>query len=589
MAQMMRRDIGELLVQGKVITQEQLTQAREIQQRTGVGLESVLEQQFQVKPMQILTAKAHLNNMRAVDLTQMQPDASAINLVPPHVAQRHKVVPLQKMNQNGQEVLVCAVADPSNVMAIDEVSRACRLKVLTVLAAPEQVDEAINTHYGKETSNGGGAPAAADAGSSPATDHQQSIASAMAEYMPTGGAADDLAAADEDPTVQGPIIRIAHAIVQQAIQAGASDIHVEPNPRNLRVRFRVDGVLHEIMQMPKHIHPPLISRFKIMSEMNIAERRVPQDGRIGINYQSRDYDLRVSCLPTLNGEKIVMRVLDKGSVMIGLTKLGFFPDTLAGLEKLITQPNGMFMTTGPTGAGKTTTLYSCLNRVNSVERNIMTVEDPVEYQLPGVSQVAVARKAGLTFATALRSFMRQDPDIIMVGEVRDLETAEMAIQASLTGHLVLTTLHTNDAPSTVTRLVDMGVEPFLVSATLIGSLAQRLGRRICEKCKEQYEITGDELIPLGYKPDGSKLTLWRGRGCENCRQTGYKGRIGIYELMTMNEELSELIVRRAPVSEIRNAARANGMKTLQEDGLRKALAGTTTPEEIARVVFTAGH
>jgi type IV pilus assembly protein PilB len=390
---------------------------------------------------------------------------------------------------------------------------------------------------------------------------------------------------------EAPIIRIAHTIIQQAVRDGASDIHVEPDRRGLRIRFRIDGVLHEVMHLPKHIHPPLVSRYKIMSEMNIAERRIPQDGRIGISHQGKDYDLRVSCLPTLLGEKIVMRILDKSSVMIGLNKLGFLPDTMAQLESVITQPNGMILSTGPTGAGKTTTQYSVLNRINSVEKNIMTIEDPVEYQLPGISQVAVHRKAGLTFATALRSFMRQDPDIIMVGEIRDLETAEMAIQASLTGHLVLSTLHTNDAPSSVTRLVDMGVEPFLISATLIGALAQRLGRRICASCRQEYEVDAEDLRMFGFVPEHPehKVTLWRGRGCDNCRQTGYKGRIGIYEMMLINEEVAELVVRRAPLADVREAARANGMKTLKEDGLEKVLQGVTTPDEIRRVVFTAGH
>jgi type IV pilus assembly protein PilB len=277
--------------------------------------------------------------------------------------------------------------------------------------------------------------------------------------------------------------------------------------------------------------------------------------------------------------------------MIGLNKLGFFPDTMAQLESIITQPNGMILSTGPTGAGKTTTQYSVLNRINSVEKNIMTIEDPVEYQLPGISQVAVHRKAGLTFATALRSFMRQDPDIIMVGEIRDLETAEMAIQASLTGHLVLSTLHTNDAPSAVTRLVDMGVEPFLISATLIGALAQRLGRRNCMNCRQEYEVDAEDLHMFGFEPEeeGQKVTLWRGRGCDQCRQTGYKGRVGIYEMMLVNEEVAELVVRRAPLADVREAARANGMKTLKEDGLRKVLEGITTPDEVRRVVFTAGH
>lgn len=592
MAQMMRRDFGEVLVQGKVITPEQLAEAREIHTKKEIPLEDILAQNYQVDPFKILQAKAYLVNLHAVDLKKNPPEPSAINLVPPHVAQRHNVVPVMRRSQNGQEMLVVAMADPSNVMAIDAVSAACRLKVQPVLATADQIEDLISTHYQEApepapSPNGAGAPGAGGSAIEAADGPGLSgIASMVGEYTPAGGTGEE--EEDTSDVVQGPIIRIAHAVIQEAVKAGASDIHIEPSHRNVRVRYRIDGVLHEIMQMPKYIHPPLVSRYKIMAEMNIAERRVPQDGRIGINFQNKDYDLRVSCLPTLNGEKIVMRILDKSSVMIGLNKLGFFPDTLAAIEKLITQPNGMFLTTGPTGAGKTTTLYSSLHRINSVERNIMTVEDPVEYQLPGVSQVAVHRKAGLSFATALRSFMRQDPDIIMVGEIRDLETAEMAIQASLTGHLVLSTLHTNDAPSSVTRLVDMGVEPFLVSATMIGALAQRLGRRICESCKEEYETSAEVVEPLGYT-EGGEIKLWRGRGCDNCRHTGYKGRVGVYELMSVNEEISELIVRRAPVSELRHAARANGMKMLKEDGLRKVLAGITTPEEISRVVFTAGH
>jgi type IV pilus assembly protein PilB len=587
MAQMMRRDVGEVLVQGRVITPEQLTQAREVQGRTGRDLSDVLVEDLKVNRFHVLQATAHLHGMKAVDLTKNPPEASAINLVPPAVAQRAKVIPVTRMSQNGQDLLIVALSDPSNVMALDDVGRACKLKVQPVLALADQIAEAIGRHYPDvpvtSEKNGSASPAEADTGTS--------LASIMSDIQDYGGSDEDLAAGDDSEVVQGPIIRIAHAIIQEAVKAGASDIHIEPGTRHVRVRYRVDGVLHESMQMPKHIHPPLSSRYKIMAEMNIAERRVPQDSRIGINFQGKDYDLRVSCLPTIHGEKIVMRILDKGNIMIGLNRLGFFPDTLAVLETLITQPNGMFLATGPTGAGKSTTLYSVLNRVNSVERNIMTVEDPVEYQLPGVSQIAVNRKAGLSFGQALRSFMRQDPDIIMVGEIRDLETAELAIQASLTGHLVLSTLHTNDAPSSVTRLVDMGVEPFLVSATMIGALAQRLGRRICEKCKEQYEIDAELLRPLGHKAEApnEKVTLWRGRGCEDCRETGYKGRIGIYELMKVNEEISELMVRRAPVTEIARAARANGMKTLQEDGLRKVMAGITTPEEVERVVFTAGH
>ncbi len=328
-----------------------------------------------------------------------------------------------------------------------------------------------------------------------------------------------------------------------------------------------------------------------MSEMNIAERRVPQDGRIATRYQGKEYDLRVSCLPNLHGEKIVMRILDKGSVMIGLNKLGFTPEMQAQLEELAAQPNGMLLSTGPTGHGKTTTQYSLLNKLNSIEKNILTIEDPCEYVLSGVTQVQVNKKAGLTFSSALRAFLRQDPDIIMVGEMRDLETAEIAIESALTGHMVLSTLHTNDAPSATIRLIDMGIEPFLISATIIGVLAQRLGRRICTECKEYYEVPAVDLRKFGFKPSDptQMVQLARGRGCDRCRQTGYRGRIGFYELMKMNAELAEMVVRRAPLSDLKEAAKANGMTELREDGLLKVLEGITTPEEVMRTVFTAGY
>jgi type IV pilus assembly protein PilB len=578
---MMKRDVGDLCVTGKLITPEQLVDVREFQARAGGDLGDILVQQGLITSIQLLQARAHLHGLKPIDVATTNIDVSAVNVVPSHVARRHTVMPILKQGDG----LVVAVADPTNVLAIDELKTSSGLKVQLVLGDKAAIEEVIAKHYGGGDGTGSAAATSPERG-------MADINSALAEYKPTGGQALDAETAEAlKDEVQAPIIRIAHTIIQQAITDAASDIHVEPGLRHVRIRFRIDGVLHEVMTLPRHIHPPLISRYKIMSEMNIAERRVPQDGRIGINFNSKDFDLRVSCLPTMLGEKIVMRILDKSSVMLGLNKLGFFPDTMAQLESIITQPNGMILSTGPTGAGKTTTQYSVLNRINTVELNILTIEDPVEYQLPGVSQVHVNRKAGLTFATALRSFMRQDPDIIMVGEIRDLETAEMAIQASLTGHLVLSTLHTNDAPSTVTRLVDMGVEPFLISATLIGALAQRLGRRVCERCKQQYEVSAGDLRAFGFIPDNEdeKIVLWRGRGCDACRQTGYKGRIGIYELMLMNEEIAELVVRRAPLAEVKQAARANGMITLQEDGLRKVLQGYTTPEEVRRVVFTAGH
>lgn len=584
---MARRDVGELLLQMRKLTPEQLQQAREHQRSNGGDLGKSLIDLGLASERDVLEARAAIFNMKYVDLAHFNIDPSAINIVPAHVCVRHKVIPIAKTDR----ALTVATAKPGDLIAVDDLRRASGLQVMMVLATEEAVEEALARHYGG--SRNGGAASGFPATEAGEEGFGSAFKEAIEKYGPGSATPMDEETVEAAQLAdQAPIIRIAHGIIQQAIKERASDIHVEPDLRNVRIRFRVDGVLQEVMRLPKHIHPPLISRYKIMADMNIAERRIPQDGRIGIRHQDKDYDLRVSCLPTLLGEKIVMRILDKTSVMIDINKLGFWPDTLAQLEQVIYQPNGMFLSTGPTGAGKTTTQYSILNRINSIEKNILTIEDPVEYQLPGISQVAVHRKAGLTFATGLRSFMRQDPDIIMVGEIRDLETAEMAIQASLTGHLVLSTLHTNDAPSTVTRLVDMGVEPFLVSATLVGALAQRLARRICTNCAEEYEADVEELASFGFKPEDvgqDKVVLKRGRGCPQCNNRGFRGRLGIFEMMLVNDEINELIVRRAPVPDIREAARANGMKTLQEDGLRKVLAGITTPEEVRRVVFTAGH
>jgi type IV pilus assembly protein PilB len=586
---MMKRDLGELLVERRVITPEQLQKARGVQQTTRQSdLARVLVDLGFINETVAVQAKAAAQGLQYVDLANFSVDSSAVNVCPPNIAIRHKVLPISKT----EKVVTVATANPGDVFAQDDVRLATGLQVQWVVAAPDALEEAIAKHYGG-TAGGAITSVSPSAGGS---DGGMSLGgsdfmSAVNSVQNRGHEVGDDGGVDDDMVNAAPIIRIAHTIIQQAVRDAASDIHIEPGIVNVRVRYRIDGVLHEMMKLPKHIHPPLISRYKIMSEMNIAERRVPQDGRIAISHGGKDFDLRVSCLPTLLGEKIVMRILDKNSVMIGLNKLGFMPDTMAQLETVITQPNGMILSTGPTGAGKTTTQYSILNRINSIDRNIMTIEDPVEYQLPGVSQVQVHRKAGLSFATALRAFMRQDPDIIMVGEIRDLETAEMAIQASLTGHLVLSTIHTNDAPSTVTRLVDMGVEPFLISATLICAMAQRLGRRICGNCKQPFEVKASELRILGYQPEDENETveLWRGKGCEACRHTGYKGRLGIYEIMLLNAEVAELISRRASVQDIKEAALANGMITLQMDGLRKVLDGMTTPEEVRRVVFTGGH
>jgi type IV pilus assembly protein PilB len=585
---MARRDVGELLVQMRKVTPEQLQKARDQQRTNGGDLGKILQEMGVVDDRALLEARAALAGLKFVDLSSFNIDPSAINVVPAQICVRHKVVPIAKTDR----VLTVATPTGNDLMAVDDLRRASGLQVQLVMATEEAVDEAIARHYGgsRNGSSGSGVPST---GGDAAEGFGSAFTEAIEKYGPGSSMPMDEETAEAAKIAdEAPIIRISHGVIQQAIKERASDIHIEPDTRGVRIRFRIDGVLQEMMRLPKHIHPPLISRYKILADMNIAERRIPQDGRIGIRHMDKDFDLRVSCLPTLLGEKIVMRILDKSSVMIDINKLGFWPDTLAQLEQVIYQPNGMILSTGPTGAGKTTTQYSVLNRTNSIEKNILTIEDPVEYQLPGISQVQVHRKAGLTFATGLRSFMRQDPDIIMVGEIRDLETAEMAIQASLTGHLVLSTLHTNDAPSTVTRLVDMGVEPFLVSATLIAAMAQRLGRRICSNCAEEYEADVEELRGFGFEPEDAsqdKVVLKRGRGCAQCNNRGMRGRIGIYEMMLLNEEIAELIVRRAPLPDIREAARANGMKTLRDDGLRKVLAGITTPEEVRRVVFTGGH
>ncbi len=601
---MARKSMGEYLVEKNYISADNLKQAQDVQKQSKQELGKIIVELGFASERDVTEGKAQELGVPFVDLTKNAPDPSAINVVPEHIAKRHNVIPVKK--DSATNVLWVAMADVSNPYAADDLRMVSRCTIRAALAAPSAIEEAITRHYGGSSPSLAPAEAGAVAKASPGMNPMKAgggaagggmgdllgdIKMEVAKHAAAGGTEDDDEEVAADMAEQAPIIRIANAIVQQAIKEGASDIHIEPQNRGLRVRYRVDGVLHESMALPKYIQPPLLSRFKIMAEMNIAERRIPQDGRIPIRFQDKEYDLRVSCLPNLFGEKIVCRILDKGSILIGLNKLGFSTELQAQLEELIQQPNGMVLSTGPTGSGKTTTQYSVLNKLNSIEKNIITIEDPCEYQLGGITQVQVNKKAGLGFPTALRCFLRQDPDIIMVGEMRDLETAEIAIESALTGHLVLSTLHTNDAPSATLRLVDMGVEPFLISATIIGVLAQRLGRKVCQNCKEPWEADAVDLKRFGFKPeaDDQKVTLWRGVGCETCRYTGYKGRLGFYSLMRMNDEIAELVVRRAPLADVRDAAKANGMHELREDGLTKVLEGITTPEEVMRVVFTAGH
>lgn len=584
-----RLPMKEFLLQKDYVKPEQLDEAEKVQKQTNEpDLGRVLVQLGFVGEREVLMAKAQEAGIGFVDLDRISVESSAINVVPERIAKNHNVVPVKKDGST----LWLAMTNVNNIMAIDDVKMASGCRVIPLLAVAGAIDDALRKYYGGAATNG------AAAAQTPTPEAQTGASSAdmrrlLAEASVGRTAADDETtdAEAEKMAEQAPIIKLAGALIQQAIFDRASDIHVEPQQKGVRVRYRIDGVLMEAMNIPKNLQAPLISRLKIMADMNIAERRVPQDGRIEVRHQNKEFDLRVSSIPTPFGEKIVMRILDKGSVMIGLEKLGFLEENQIRIEELVSQPNGMFLCTGPTGSGKTTTQYSVLNKLNTIGVNIITIEDPIEYQLNGIAQVQVNRKAGLSFATALRAFLRQDPDIIMVGEMRDLETAEIAIESSLTGHLVLSTLHTNDAPSATLRMVDMGVEPYLIAATVIGVLAQRLGRRIDPDSKEAYEVPAIDLRRFGLKvtdPD-EQIRLYRGIPSDNNRMTGYRGRMGIHELLVMNAEIAELIVRRAPLADIKEAAKANGMKELREDGLQKVLAGMTDPAEVMRVVFTAGY
>jgi len=623
-----KKSIGEVLVERGVLTEQQLDEARNVQKSAPGDLGSIIQDLQLASEKDVASARAATLNMQFVDLAKQKIDPAAIKAVPEHIAKRYNILPILRDSTTTPNKLMVAIGDvKTGAVGMDDVKLVSRCKITPVLATKSEIEEAIIRAYSGNLGNGnrpgtgpigngngiGGFPAVIKDGNSQApaiivdeprgitnrpdtqitetgpSELEQAIKGELSELGGVGTGEDDEAAL-ESISEEAPIIRIAHAIMMQAIREKASDIHIEPGIKGVRIRYRIDGVLNETMNVPKHIQAALISRFKIMAELNIAERRVPQDGRIPVRHEGKDYDMRVSCLPTMFGEKIVMRILDKTSVLLGLNKLGFTPEVQSKLEEIVAQPNGMFLTTGPTGSGKTTTLYSVLHKINSVEKNIITVEDPVEYQLSGVSQVQINKKAGLTFATALRSFLRQDPDIIMVGEMRDLETAQIAVEASLTGHLVLSTLHTNDAPSAVMRLADMGIETYLIAATVQAIMAQRLCRKVCSNCKSPYQVPGNFLSKFGYKNEdpNAMVTLYEGKGCEECRFKGYKGRVGLYELMTMNEEIAELVVRRAPVADIREAAKANGMLELREDGLLKILEGMTTPDEVMRVVFTAG-
>jgi type IV pilus assembly protein PilB len=574
--------IGELLLKEKRISPEQLQEALNYQRQNGGKLGFNLVKLGYVRDEEITALLSKQYGVPSIALGQFEIDAAVIKLVPADTAQKYQIVPLSRSGAT----LTIAMTDPTNVFAMDDIKFMTGYNVEPVVASETAVVDAIQKYYGRA--------AAASTASSSALE----VASRALEEMPAlGDSVGDVEVLEDLEEIsaemlarqgeEAPVIKLVNVILMSAIQKGASDIHIEPYEKELRVRYRVDGLLYNIMQPPMKFRDAMASRIKIMAKLDIAEKRLPQDGRIKIRFQdngaTKEIDFRVSCLPTLFGEKIVMRLLDKDKLMLDMTKLGFEPESLTRYEAAIQRPWGMVLVTGPTGSGKTNTLYSSISRINTSETNIMTAEDPVEFNLVGVNQVQVRENIGLNFAAALRSFLRQDPNIILVGEIRDFETAEIAVKAALTGHLVLSTLHTNDAPSTVNRLMNMGIEPFLVASSLNLVCAQRLVRRICKNCSEPHPTPAPALMQAGFSAeDASTVVPNRGRGCERCNSTGYKGRVGLYEVMEVTDELRELILVGASALELRRKAVEEGMLTLRSSGLRKVKEGVTTIDEVVR-------
>ena len=512
-----------------------------------------------VTQLQIAEALADEFNMEVVDLSDVRVSNEALEILPFELANRYKVFPLEA-DDSEVELAVC---DPLDMDAIDDISHVIQRSITSRVAPLVDIEKAIHQYYD-------GAHA----------DKVDSMFSGLEEEgageldLPTGEEGD----VGED---EAPIIRYVHMVISEALKRRASDIHMEPLERRFRVRYRIDGVLHEVENPPKRLQPSIISRIKLMADVSIAEKRVPLDGRINIKVGSKVIDLRVSTLPTAFGESIVMRILDKEGLNLGLPQLGFFSDDQASFERIIAMPDGVFLVTGPTGSGKSTTLYSALNCINHPDRKIITVEDPVEYEMPGINQVQVRRDVGMTFSAALRSMLRQAPNIIMVGEIRDKETAEIAINAALTGHMVFSTLHTNDAPSAISRLVDIGIKPFLVAAALRAVLAQRLVRRTCPNCKQPHTPDEKLLNSLGIRSDQTlDANFMKGAGCPKCNSTGFRGRVGVFEMFTMTEELQQMVYEDASLVALRGKSREMGMRTMREDGIRKVIAGVTTPGEV---------
>jgi type IV pilus assembly protein PilB len=563
--------LGEILVKDSLISADQLKQALEYQKKNGGRLGTCLVKMGLVSDEDITAVLSRQYGVPSINLKFYEVDASVIRLVPQETAVRYQIIPLSRVGST----LTIAMTDPTNVFAMDDIKFMTGFNVEPVVASETAIGEAIGKFYG-------------------ANETGEELDKVMKDL--TGTEADlELAAEEaemdlaelEKAADEAPIIKLVNLILTDAVKRGASDIHVEPYEKEYRVRFRIDGILQNVMTPPLKLKDAITSRVKIMSKLDISEKRLPQDGRIMIKFakdgKKKELDFRVSVVPTLFGEKIVMRLLDKENLRLDMTKLGFEAESLAKFEKAILRPYGMVLVTGPTGSGKTNTLYSSVARLNTTDTNIMTAEDPVEFQLMGINQVQMKEQIGLNFASALRSFLRQDPNIILVGEIRDFETAEIAVKAALTGHLVLSTLHTNDAPSTISRLMNMGIEPFLVATSVNLICAQRLVRRICSQCKEVAPVPPQALIDAGFSTeDANKIKVYHGTGCSVCNNSGYKGRVGLYEVMEINDELRELILVGASALELKKKALQMGMITLRKSGLQKVNTGQTTLEEVLR-------
>jgi type IV pilus assembly protein PilB len=589
--------LGELLIKRNYITPEQLKKASDEQKMKGGRLESNLVRLGYIKEDELLSFLSAQYRVPSVKISKMEINPNVIKLIPSSVSKKYFILPINRVGPK----LTLAMADPSNIVVIDEIKFMTGFNVEPVVASETEIIDAVKKYYG-----GGGNVAGLGTVSFQSSDFdlddekinvsgdgimlEEDVVDVDDFDKLVHGAVDNIEVVDtqlnpdESIDMEGPIIKIVNGILIKAIKLGASDIHFEPYEKTFRVRYRVDGVLRRDMALPIQIKNAMTSRLKIMAKLDIAEKRLPQDGRIKLRMgKGREMDFRVSSIPVLYGEKVVLRLLDKSALQLDMAKLGFEESSLADLKAAIHKPVGMILVTGPTGSGKTTTLYSALSELNKESENIITAEDPIEYNFMGINQVQMHEEIGLTFASSLRSFLRQDPDIIMVGEIRDFETAQIAVQAALTGHLVLSTVHTNDAPGTISRLIDMGIEPFLISSAIVLILAQRLIRKVCMECREAVKVHPQLLIDLGIPPDEVKsFPVYKGKGCSLCNNTGYKGRVGLYEVMSMKEEIKELILSRASTSEVKKEAIRLGMKTLRQSGVAKIKEGVTTIEEVLR-------